>query len=224
MFKNFFNYESKFYQFLLKASNIVLLNVLYLLCCLPVITIGAAQAGMMNATRIQQDPEDDTSWVAAFFRGFTNGFGRITLIWCILMVVIAAMIYLLFSVIYLNAIFKDGPVISAILGLAVVLLVQSMATAFHSRFDCSVWQVLRSSVYMILMHPIRAVLMAAVIWGPVIVLLLDLYLFLQMTPLWMFFYFGIAWQFAAKLMYTPFRQVEEQFFPDPEEEIMEETE
>ncbi len=219
-----FDVESKFYQFLIKISHIILLNLLYLLCCLPLVTIGAAQAGMMNAARILQDPEDDTSCFAAFFRGFSSGFGRITLIWCVLMAVIAGMLYILFSVIYLDAIFKNGPVISAVLGLAAALLVQSMATAFHSRFDCSLWQILRNSLFMILMHPIRALLLALVLWAPAIVALLDLYLFFQLTPFWMFFYFGIAWQFAAKLMYTPFRQVEEQFFPEEEEENMEVTE
>ncbi len=217
----FFDIDSKFYQFLIKVSHMILLNLLYLLCCLPIVTIGAAQAGMMNAARILQDPEDDTSCFAAFFRGFSGGFGRITLIWCILMALIAGMLYVLFSVIYLDAIFKDGPVLSAGLGLALVLLLQSMTTAFHSRFDCSIWQILRNSLFMILMHPIRALLLALVLWAPVIVALLNLYLFFQMTPLWMFFYFGIAWQFAAKLVYTPFRQVEEQFFPEPEEEMEE---
>ncbi len=221
---NIFNIDSKFYQFLIKLSHIILLNLLYLLCCLPLFTIGAAQAGMMNAARIMQDPEDDTSCFAAFFRGFTSGFGRITLIWCVLMAVIAGMLYLLFSVIYLNAIFQNGPVISAIVGLTAALLLQSMATAFHSRFDCSLWQILRSALFMILMHPVRALLMTVVLWAPVIVALLDLYLFFQLTPLWMFFYFGIAWQFAAKLMHTPFRQVEDEFFPQPEDEEMEETE
>ncbi len=221
---NIFDIESKFYQFLIKISHIILLNLLYLLCCLPVITIGAAQAGMMNAARILQDPEDDTSCFSAFFRGFTSGFGRITVIWCVLMAVIAGMLYILFSVIYLDAIFKNGPVISAALGLTAALLLQSMSAAFHSRFDSSLWQVLRSSVFMILMHPVRAILLTLVLWAPIIVALLNLYLFFKLTPLWLFFYFGIAWQFAAKLVYTPFRQVEEQFFPEEEDEIMEETE
>ncbi len=218
MFKNLFSYESKFYQFLLRMSHYIYLNILFLLCCVPIVTIGAAQAGMMNAARVLQDPEDESSCYKAFFRGFSNGFGKITAIWCVLLVLIAAMLYILFAVIYFDAIWENAPVIPTVIGLAVGMLMQAMTAAFHSRFDCSVWQILRNSWYMILMHPIRALVMAVVAWGPVIVALLDLYLFLQVTPLWMFIYFGVAYQVCAKLMKGPFQEIENQFLSPRETE------
>ncbi len=218
MFKNLFSYESPLFQFLLKVSNWVFLNLLFWVCSLPIVTLGAAQAGLMNAVRVLQDPEDDSSCYKAFFRGFFQGLGKITLINSVCLVLIVTMLYVLFSTIYFDAIWQNAPVIPAILGLAIGILMQSMTSAFHSRFDCSIWQIIRSSWYMILMHPVRAAGMAVIVWLPIIVALLDLYLFLQVTPLWMFVYFTLAYQVSVKIMKSPFREIEDQFVVETDEE------
>ena len=40
-----FSYDSKLMQILNFIGDLIILNVLYLVCCLPVVTIGAAQIG-----------------------------------------------------------------------------------------------------------------------------------------------------------------------------------
>ena len=74
-----FSYDSPLMQVLTYIGDLIILNFIFLLCCLPVFTIGAAQAGMFTAVRVLSDKEDDSSAVAAFFRGFKNGFGKVTL-------------------------------------------------------------------------------------------------------------------------------------------------
>ena len=91
--KNIFSYESKFMQTLLVAADYIILNAVFILCCLPVFTIGAAQAGLYTGIRVLRDKEDDSSCLKAFFRGFKSGFGKITLVWCLFAVVIAILGY-----------------------------------------------------------------------------------------------------------------------------------
>ena len=43
---NFFSYESKPMQILMLLGDLIILNLLFILCSLPVFTIGAAQAGL----------------------------------------------------------------------------------------------------------------------------------------------------------------------------------
>ena len=69
-------------------GDLVILNVLFLLCCLPIFTIGAAQAGLYTGLRVLADKEDDSSPAAAFFRGFSSGFGKITIVHSLLMVLV----------------------------------------------------------------------------------------------------------------------------------------
>ena len=99
----FFSYESKPMQILMFLGDLILLNVLYLVCCIPVVTIGAAQAGMYTACKVLLDKEDDSSPYAAFFRGFWGGFGTVTLAWGILTAVTAAVAWVAISAIMLGS-------------------------------------------------------------------------------------------------------------------------
>ena len=39
--KSFFNYDSPFFQFLNRVADLIIVNVLFLVCCVPLITVGA---------------------------------------------------------------------------------------------------------------------------------------------------------------------------------------
>ena len=67
---NFFSYESKPMQILMYIADLVILNVLFVLCSIPIFTIGASHAALYSAIRTLQDPEDDTSVTKAFFAWF----------------------------------------------------------------------------------------------------------------------------------------------------------
>lgn len=215
--KGLFSLDSKVFQFLTQVSEIIYLNLLYLLCCLPVITIGAAQSGMMNAVRVLRDPDDDSSCYKAFFRGLRSGFGKITVVWTIGSLFIALLVYCTVAILYYDGMWGNAPVFMSLFALFLVMAFQCMAVAFHSKFDCSLWQIIRNSIFMILMHPIRAAGITLALWVPVIVFLLDLRMFLTITPVFAFAYYTFAFQFAAGTMKTPFATIEAQFFPTEDE-------
>ena len=54
-----FSYDSKPMQLLGFLGDLILLNILYLVCCIPLFTIGAAQAGLFTACKVLLDKEDD---------------------------------------------------------------------------------------------------------------------------------------------------------------------
>ena len=66
----FMRYDSPIVQLLNKVTDLILLNVLYIVCSIPVFTIGAAQAGLYTAVKVMLDKEDDTSVFKAYWRGF----------------------------------------------------------------------------------------------------------------------------------------------------------
>ena len=210
--KNLFSIDSKVYQFLIKVSEVIFLNLLYLLCCLPIVTVGAAQAGMMNAARMLRDKEDERSVYQAFFRGFASGFGKITVLWSICFAMLGTLAYSTLITVYYDTLLGSAPVFMAVIALVLLLVFQSMAVSFHSKFDCSLWQIVRSALFMILMHPFRALGIAMVIWAPIVLMLLDLNLFLTVTPAFIFVYFTFAFQFAVSWMERPFGEVEREYF------------
>ena len=78
-----FNYESKVMQAMLNLGCMILMNILYLVCSIPVVTIGAAQAGLYSGLRHMNNEELDTPCIPEFFKGLKSGFKKITLVYAI---------------------------------------------------------------------------------------------------------------------------------------------
>ena len=84
-----FSYESRFSQVLLKLSYSCWLNVLWFLCSIPIVTIGASTAALYSVTlKIAADRE--TGITKEFFQAFRENFPQATRLWlCSLLLGIA---------------------------------------------------------------------------------------------------------------------------------------
>lgn len=217
--RGLFNYESKFMQSLLMISDIIILNGLYLLCCIPIVTIGAAQAGLHTAFRVLMDPDDDSSSTAAFLRGFKNGFTVITPVWLLMTVAVFAAA---FSCIMSYVFEKAGAFASTILVAAVLIIItmlQTMVPVFHSRFACRRWQLAKNTMLFMFAHPLRCFAAAILMWAPVIVFLfIDFVSFAKLSLLFLIGWYGIAGLFITSLMRKPFKILEEHFYKTHDED------
>ena len=80
----FFSYESKFSQLLLKLSYSCYLNLLWLICSLPIVTIGASTTALYYAS-LKLIREEENSVTRQFFRSFRENFKQATVLWLILL-------------------------------------------------------------------------------------------------------------------------------------------
>lgn len=204
--KGLFSYDSPMMQILSYIGDLIILNFLYLLCCIPLVTIGAAQAGMFTAMRVLNDKEDESSVVAAYFRGFKNGFLKVTLTWTVLTIFIAIM-----AVVGALAYTLDMPGWICIAPICIVAIFQTLVPAFHSRFDCTPIQLVRNCWFLLAAHPLRSIGTVALIWAPLVVFALDAYLFLTITPIWFTLYFSTAILFGELFLRKPFKTLVEEF-------------
>ena len=80
----FFSYESPFSQVLLKLAYSCYLNLLWLLCSLPVFTVGASTTALYSVTlKIVRDR--DGNLTRQFFKAFRENFRQATALWLILL-------------------------------------------------------------------------------------------------------------------------------------------
>ena len=229
-----FSYESKPMQILMFIGDLMFLNILFLICCIPVFTIGAAQAGLHTAVKVLLDPEDDSSVYAAFFRGFTSGFGAVTLAWGLL-----TLLLVLVSILGGTAIRLSSPAWIIVLALAIVALFQSMVPVIHARLGCKWWQLIRNAWFFIFAHPIRCTGTMLMVWIPAIAFadamigfweIADLYSLFMATPVFGTLYFSTAFCFAHGFLKKPFKVAIDHFNktngiqPEGEETTTEETE
>ena len=80
----FFSYESKFSQLLLKLCYACYLNLLWFVCSLPIVTIGASTTALYYASlKIVRGEESYAGRM--FFRSFKENFRQATVLWLILL-------------------------------------------------------------------------------------------------------------------------------------------
>lgn len=209
--KSIFSYDSKLMQSLMVIGDYIILNLLFVLCSLPLFTIGAAQAGLYSAIRVLQDKEDNSSLTRAFFKGFRTGFGTVTLVWCVFFVCMGLLVYNLVLVLLFHYAGGHAPLLMSIAALALCILFQSMTTLFHSRFSCTAWQLVRNAWFLVLAHPLRAVLVAVMTWLPLLVALSDPFVFMSATPFWLVAYYSLAFRLNFSVMKKPFQELIDQF-------------
>ena len=80
----FLNYDSKFSRIMIKLCYACFLNLLWMICSLPIITIGASTTALYYAClKIVRDEDFDAGRM--FFHSFKHNFKQATVIWLIML-------------------------------------------------------------------------------------------------------------------------------------------
>lgn len=78
-------------QALTKIANLALINIYFLICCIPIFTIGASFTAMMDIAWNMTKGTEGTGITKAFFHSFKSNFKRSTGIWLIQLVIIVVL-------------------------------------------------------------------------------------------------------------------------------------
>ena len=210
---NVFEEESPFIRFLNRVADLLILNFLTLLMCLPVVTAGASLTAM-HYVLLKLVRDEEGYIVQSYFRSFKRNFLQATALWLIFGALWALMISTLSMVIQGGT---NYPIWlpSAILVTALLLLtVMIYAFALLSRYDNSVYHTLFNAVSLVFGELLRSFEMLVITLVPAI-LLLRSSVFLPFLVL-----FGLSVPgYACAMVYDPvFRKIERQAELDREEE------
>lgn len=80
------NLDSPLMQALTKLADLFILNILFILCCIPVITIGASLSALYTVT-LKAAKNEESYITSSFFRAFKENFRISTLSWLIVLVI-----------------------------------------------------------------------------------------------------------------------------------------
>ena len=81
--KNLFSLDNPVMRFLDMMADLIILNLLFIVCSIPIITLGASATAMCYVTLKMRDKEEGSVF-RNFFRAFRQNFAQATLIWIIL--------------------------------------------------------------------------------------------------------------------------------------------
>ena len=121
-----FSMDGKFLSGFNKVTDLVTLNLLWILCCIPIVTIGASTSALYQVS--MQIAEDRDSYITrSFFQAFRENFKQATIVWLATLIVGAVLISDMFIVSHFFA--SSG--MSVILGLLFVICVLLFAGSLY---------------------------------------------------------------------------------------------
>lgn len=199
-----FNYDSKLFQFLVRVCDIVFLSLLWLLCSLPLITIGASTTALYYTVMKLVRQRGDSA-VEMFFHAFKQNFKASLPVTLILLFVayMMALDYLLLSPQYGGSGVFHG---ICILVLAVYAVEASFVFPVLAKFQCTTRQVFRNAAYIALSNPLVAVMVTALHLVPVWLLYAHLDWLEQFQVLLLLFGPGTAAYLNALALVPVFRK------------------
>jgi uncharacterized membrane protein YesL len=185
---------------LAKAGDLIITNMLFILCCIPVFTAGAAEAACYARLIRIARRGDEGLQIAAFFRDFRASFKKATLAWLLelaCLIVFAGDIW--FAVVYSDPDNKFF-LIFAIIAAAAVLLAATWLYPLIARFDNTLGGHIKNSFLMVFARFPATLLAFAVRAGMLAVPILFFDAFVYLGWFWLLFGFSLPMYLTVKLM------------------------
>lgn len=183
--RNLFNANNPFFRLLSTLFDLMVLNILTLLCSLPVVTIGAS---LTAAHRVMGDVARDESSgiVQPFFSAFRDNFKQATVAWLIAFVVLSALV----CDFILLRLFCDGmlyTVLLILLALLAIICLSILAYLFPliGRYQNTLREHVRNAMILCIVNFPRTFLMVALHLLPLMLFFLLPYAFLYTLLFWL---------------------------------------
>lgn len=205
--RSFLDQESSFMGFMNRASDIVLVNILFFFTSLPIFTVGASTAAMYTVL-FRMGTDRETSVVKPFFEAFRQNFKKATAIWLLLLVMLAATC---FNCLFFLSLRNGAHYIWVLCVFLLVFLtaVCSYALPLQSQFENTVSATLRNAVILTLGYLPRSILMAIIHLLPAVLYLCNPYAFFRSTALLILMYFGVSAYLCTKILRKVFDPLRE---------------
>lgn len=208
---SFFSLDSKFMHTMSRIADLILLNLYFLICSVPIFTIGAASTALYTVCfRFDTDREDGVT--RCFFRAFRDNFKQATLLWLpILFFAVTASINAIFF--YSMPVWIHYLFILFLALLAVVLMIGAYAFPLLSQFNNTTRATVKNALVLSIAYLPRSVLIIALNIFPILLVLLDMVLFLQTGFIWFVIYFSAAAYLNSVLLrkvFAPYMTTEQE--------------
>ena len=147
------------------AGNAVLMNLLFLLCSLPIVTMGQAWNALLTAVRYNIRGD---KWQHGFWKGFKTRFWRGTISWCIML---ALDVWFMLDVVTYWGIL-DTPLIAACLVFLLMTMLTFAMQILNTYVPTGLGDWLRSAVNMVFKVPLELLICAVAFWAPFLMIFL----------------------------------------------------
>lgn len=156
----FFDMDSPVMRFLNRVGDLMILNFLMIVCCIPIITAGAAFTAM-HYVLLKIVRGEEGYLVRGFFKSFRSNFKQATLIWLLMLLVVAVYVGDTWIFNYSGLVFPKALII-AVVAVAILLLMAAVYVfPLLARFENSVKNTLKNAMLLTFANLPKTILMMA---------------------------------------------------------------
>lgn len=203
----FLDIDSPLMQGLSKVADLMLLNLLTILCCIPVITIGPSLTAL-NYMTLKMVRDEDCYIAKGFFKSFKENFRQGVLVGILLL--IAAVVLLYDRFIIANSGVQYAGLIQILIGVASIFVICTALYVFPllAKFSNSIKSTLKNALLISILQFPKTLVMFVLYLIP---LLVFLYSF-QLIPFVLFFGLSVPAWLSAKMYNKVFQKLEDQYW------------
>ncbi len=184
-----FSMENPFFRFVGRVVDLVWLNILTLICCIPVVTAGAAISGMYKVLLSIVFGEEGTI-TSGFFKAFRANLKSATKVWVpslLVFVVLLSNAYLIYQGVMdqMAPIRTIAGICIGIIG-TILLVYLQYVFALISRYDAELKQTCKNAILLEAAFFPRSLCILAILFFPMALMMLSNYFF------WLWFLYGLT--------------------------------
>ena len=173
-----FSIDSPVMRFLTQCGDLIILNLLWLVCCLPIVTIGASTTALYSCL-LNRSTESST--IRKFFLAFKSNFKQSTIL---LLIAFLGFIFVYVNIgFYLNNHGSQSFVVKVLtlIPSVLILTVESYIFPLQAHFDNKIKQTVRNSILICIAHFPTSLLVTVINLLPIITIVIDVEFFLKIS-------------------------------------------
>ncbi len=201
-----FDPDAPLMRFLSRVADLMILNILWIILCIPVVTAGAATTALYRVC-LNIAAQTDASVIREFFRTFRREFKPATLVWLVLLIPTALCAVNLWLL--LSGRLPGSAVMPFICLLPLLLLIflYAYVFAYVAMFRDGVLRTLRNALLLSIANLPRTILMAVLNLLPVILFLTVPEVFFRMLIVWLLVGFALAAYLNSRMLWKIFKKI-----------------
>lgn len=202
----FFDIDGPLMQGLTKIADLMILNFLTILCCLPIVTAGAAITALHYQV-LKMVRNEDTYVARGYFKAFKDNFKQATIVWLLLIV---AVLFIIFDYTVIGFSEEGGMAYwyGVVLGAFAIFIAFTATMVFPimAKFSNTTIRTIKNAMAISVLKFPQTILMLIMYSIPVIITLF----FMPLLPMVLMFGFSMPVYGSAKLYNKLFLKFEEQ--------------
>lgn len=214
---NLFNMDSPLFRFLSKVADLMILNIVFLVCCIPIVTIGASVTALSYVTLKMKDGEEGYI-IRSFFRSFRENFKQSTIIWLV-MLMLALVMALDFRIVGSMA-GSMSQVMKVLVGMGALVWLMVFLYVFplQSRFYNTIRKTVQNAILLSIAHFPQTFCMMAVMIAAAFLTFWNAYTIWYGLLIWILLGFAVVAWINSNFLYKIFRKLMPPEEEEPEEE------